>query len=177
MSRSATKVAFWAPSKTLDVQVARAIGRFAHRYRGWQNGAQVVEMGQQRLKTEGNKQLAAGDKEMALLKQMRDENLAKKSALEGIEVLDATIRFSSVGPEKMSVLDFKVHQRFGGRFEPPFARDGNRSRDRQAVGQRRLQLQAVGIALAARRSKTIRLPQGARSKWNQPEVWARRTWR
>lgn len=137
-------------------------------------GREVVEMGQQRLKTEGSKQLAAGDKEMALLKQMRDENLAKKSALEGIEVLDATIRFSSVGPEKMSVLDFKVRNGSADGLSHLFLR-GTAT---EAVTGKLLASEDFNYKLSESpllpgESKAIRLPQGARSKWNQPEVWGK----
>ncbi|MBL8512579.1 MAG: hypothetical protein JNJ55_01200 [Betaproteobacteria bacterium] len=137
-------------------------------------GREVVEMGRQRLKSEGNKQLAAGDKEIAILKQMRDENLAKRAALEGIEVFDATIRFSSVGPERLSVVDFKV-------------------RNGTSTGLSHLYLRGMALDPASGKplatedfnyklsespllpgdTKSIRLPQGTRSKWNHPDIWGK----
>ncbi len=137
-------------------------------------GREVVDMGRQRLKSEGAKQLAAGDKEIALLKQMRDENVAKRGALEGIVVSDATLRFSSVGPEKQSVLDFKVRNGTATGLSHLFLR-GTVS---EVAGGKVLASEDFSYKLSQSpllpgETKAIRLPQGARSKWNQPEVWGK----
>jgi hypothetical protein len=137
-------------------------------------GREVVDMGRQRLQTEGNKQLAAGDKEIALLKQMRDENLAKRSALEGIEVMDATLRFSSVGPEKMSVLDFKVRNGSAGGLSHLFLRGtATEAVTGKVLASEDFNYKLSESPLLPGDSKAIRLPQGARSKWNQPDVWGK----
>jgi hypothetical protein len=138
------------------------------------SGREIVEMGRKRLQVEGARQLAAGDKEIALLKQMRDENTAKKGALEGIEVLDATLRFSSVGPERLSVMDFKVRNGSAGGLSHLYLR-GTAS---EAAGGKILASEDFNYKLSESPLlpgdiKAIRLPQGSRSKWNQPEIWGK----
>lgn len=137
-------------------------------------GREVVDMGRQRLKSEGSKQLAAGDKEIALLKQMRDENAAKRSALDGIEVSDATIRFSSVGPEKLSVLDFKIKNGSATGLSHLYLR-GTVSEvgSGKTLATEDFSYKLSESPLLPGETKAIRLPQGARSKWNQPDVWGK----
>lgn len=137
-------------------------------------GREVLELGKARLKSEGAKQLAAGDKEIALLKQMRDENAAKKGALDGIEVLDATLRFSSVGPEKLSVLDFKVRNGSATGLSHLYLRGtASEAASGKVLASDDFNYKLSESPLLAGDIKAIRLPQGARSKWNSPEVWGK----
>jgi hypothetical protein len=137
-------------------------------------GREVIEAGYARLGVEGKKQMAAGDKEMALLKQMRDENTAKKGALDGIEVLDATLRFSSVGPEKLSVVDFKVRNGTSGGLSHLYLRGtASDAASGKVLASEDFNYKLSESPLLPGETKSIRLPQGARSKWNGAEVWGK----
>ncbi|MBL8521292.1 MAG: hypothetical protein JNK75_11540 [Betaproteobacteria bacterium] len=137
-------------------------------------GREVVDMGRQRLKAEGSKQMAAGDKEITLLKQMRDENLAKRGALEGIEVLDATIRFSAVGPERMSVIDFKVRNGSQTGLSHLYLRGtATEPGTGKVLATQDFNYKLSESPLLPGDIKSIRLPQAPRSKWNQTEVWGK----
>jgi hypothetical protein len=144
------------------------------RHTDGKTGREVVESGRTRLKTEGAKQLAATDKEIALLKQMRDENTARRGALAGIEVLDAALRFSSAGAERMSVIDFKVRNGSSTGLSHLYLRGSanDAASGKPLVGED-FNYKLSESPLLPGDTKAIRLPQGARSKWNSPEIWGK----
>ncbi|MEP7157685.1 MAG: DUF6694 family lipoprotein, partial [Betaproteobacteria bacterium] len=71
-------------------------------------GRDIIAAGMKRRKDEATKQGVKVDREIAVLKKMNDDKTSTKAVLAPIEVLEPTLRFNSVGPEKMSVMDFKV---------------------------------------------------------------------
>ncbi len=140
---------------------------------GGKSGHQVIDTGQKRKKEEASKQLAAVVNELGQLKKLRDEKAATKVALESIQVLDATLRFSSIGPQKISLMDFKVMNT--GETPLTFlylrgtvtAPGSNKVLFSDDINYK------ITDALAPGATKEFRLPNSAPGKWNAPEIWGK----
>ncbi len=141
---------------------------------GGKTGREIVAAGQQRKQKEAEKQLAATVREMADLNQVRDESSAKRGALQGIEILEPTLRFSSVGPEKISVLDFKVKNASSVGLTYLFMRGTvtEFGTNRTLVSED-INYKLSESPLLPGETKALRLPTSARGKWNSPEVWGK----
>jgi hypothetical protein len=141
---------------------------------GGKTGREIIEAGQKRKHAEAAKQLAATLREIADLNQVRDESSAKRGALEGIEVLEPALRFSSVGPEKMSILDFKVKNASAVGLTYLFMRGTvtEFGTNRMLVSED-INYKLSESPLLPGETKTLRLPTSTRGKWNSPEVWGK----
>ena len=141
---------------------------------GGKTGREIIAAGQQRKQREAEKQLAATIREMADLNQVRDESSAKRGALQGIEILEPTLRFSSVGPEKISVLDFKVKNASSVGLTYLFMRGTvtEFGTNRTLVSED-INYKLSESPLLPGETKALRLPTSARGKWNSAEVWGK----
>jgi hypothetical protein len=141
---------------------------------GGKTGREIIAAGQQRRQKEAGRQLAAAMKEMAELNQVRDESSAKRGALQGIEILEPTLRFSSDGPEKISVLDFKVRNASTVGLTYLFMRGtvSEFGTNRTLVSED-INYKLSESPLLPGETKALRLPTSTRGKWNAPEVWGK----
>jgi hypothetical protein len=136
-------------------------------------GREVIAAGQKRKKDEAAKQLAALEKESAQLRKLRDEKATTRGVLELIQVLEPTLRFSSVGPQKISLMDFRVmngtdvpltYLYLRGTVSAPASNKVLFSDD---INYR------LAEALAPGATKELRLPNSSPGKWNAPEIWGK----
>lgn len=136
-------------------------------------GREVIAAGQKRKKEEAAKQLAALDKEAAGLRKLRDEKATTKGVLESIQVLEPTLRFSSIGPQKISLMDFRVmngtdvpltYLYLRGTVSAPA---GNKVLFSDDINYK------LNEALAPGATKELRLPNSSPGKWNAPEIWGK----
>ena len=137
-------------------------------------GRDVIAAGQKRKTAEATRQLAGTEKEIAGLAAMRDENNRSKAALQGIEVIEPTLRFNSVGPEKISVMDFKVRNGTATGLTYLFLR----GTVAEAAGGKELHSDDINYKLSESpllpgETKAFRLPSSARGKWNAPNIWGK----
>ena len=136
-------------------------------------GREIIAAGTARKKVEASKQLAGVDQEIAQLKKLRDEMANTKGSLESIEVLDATLRFSSVGPQRISLMDFKV--RNGS--EVPLTYLFLRGTVFMVGSKKVLFSDDINYKLTdpvpPGTIKEIRLPNSSPGKWNAPEIWGK----
>ncbi len=141
---------------------------------GGKTGREIIEAGQKRRQNEAGKQLAATVREIANLNQVRDESSAKRGALEGIEIIEPTLRFSSVGPEKMSILDFKVKNASAVGLTQLFMRGTvtEFGTNRTLVSED-INYKLSESPLLPGEVKALRLPTSTRGKWNAPDVWGK----
>lgn len=136
-------------------------------------GRDIVATGEKRKKEEAARQLASLDKEMSQLRKMRGEMTTTKTALESIKVLEPALRFSSVGAQKLSVMDFSV---LNG-TEVPLTYLYLRGTVSSGLDGRRLFSDDINYKLSdpilPGATKDIRLPSSAPGKWNAPDIWGK----
>ena len=137
------------------------------------SGRQVIDAGQKRKKDEATKQLAAVVSELARLKKLSEEKANTQGTLESIQVSDATLRFSSAGTQKISLIAFKVknageapltHLYLRGSVAAPGSDKALFSGD---INYK------ITDALAPGATKEFRLPNSSPGKWNAPEIWGK----
>lgn len=137
-------------------------------------GRQVIAAGQKRRKDEAGKQLNVTNQEIAKLTATRDENTRSKVALQGIDVLEPTLRFNSVGPEKISVMDFKVRNGTTGGLTYLYLRGTvSEPASGKALYSDDINYKLSESPLLPGETKALRLPHSSRGKWNAPEIWGR----
>ena len=136
-------------------------------------GREIIAAGQKRKKDEAAKQLAALDKELAQLRKLREEKATTKGALESIQVLEPTLRFSSVGPQKISLMDFSVMNL----TDVPLTYLYLRGTVSAPASNKVLFSDDINYklteALAPGATKELRLPNSSPGKWNAPEIWGK----
>lgn len=137
-------------------------------------GREVIAAGKKRKQDEATKQLTATERELMELNRMREENNANKGALAGIEVFDATLRFNSVGPEKMSIMDFKLKNGSATGLSYLYLR-GTVS---EPVSNKVLHSDDINYKLSDEpllpgATKAVRLPNSSKGKWNAAEIWGK----
>lgn len=137
------------------------------------SGRQVIDAGQKRKKDEATKQLAAVVSELARLKKLRDEKVKTQGALEAIQVSDATLRFSSAGAQKISLIAFKVKNA----GDVPLTHLYLRGSVAASASDKALFSDDINYritdALAPGATKEFRLPNSSPGKWNAPEIWGK----
>ena len=139
-----------------------------------QTGREIIKAGQKRKHDEAAKQLAAIEIEVAQLTKLREENASTKGILAPIQILEPTLRFNSIGPQKMSVMDFKVKN--GSDIALTFLYMRGTVTD-SATGKV-LFSDDINYKLRAEpllqgETKSFRLPNSTNGKWNAPEVWGK----
>ncbi len=137
-------------------------------------GREIIKAGKKRKGEEATKQLAIIEADMVRLIKLREEKTSTKGILAPIEILEPTLRFNSVGPQKMSVMDFKVKNG----TDVPLSYLYLRGTATEAVSGKILFSDDINYKLSAApllpgETKALRLPNSAQGKWNSPEVWGK----
>ena len=137
-------------------------------------GREVIAAGQKRKKDEAGRQLANVDRETAQLKKLSEEKASTKGAIAPIEILEPTLRFNSVGPEKISVMDFKVKNG----TEVGLTYLYMRGTVAESAGGKTLYSDDIKYKLADEPllpgvTKSIRLPHSGRGSWNAAGIWGK----
>jgi len=137
-------------------------------------GRDIIAAGMKRRKDEATKQAVNVDREIAQLKKLNEEKTSTKVALAPIEVQDATLRFNSIGPEKMSVMDFKVKNGTETGLSNLYLR-GTVSEPvtNKVLFSDDIKYKLADEPLLPGVTKSLRLPYSGRGKWNAAEIWGK----
>ena len=139
-----------------------------------QTGREIIKAGQKRKHDEATKQLAAIETEVAQLTKLREENAGTKGILAPIQILDPTLRFNSVGPQKMSVMDFKVKNGSDIALTFLYMRGTvTESATGKVLFSDDINYKLRAEPLLQGETKAFRLPNSTNGKWNSPEVWGK----
>lgn len=137
-------------------------------------GREIVAAGQKRKKYEAARQLANVDRELAVLRKLSEDKISTKGAIAPIEVLEPTLRFNSVGPEKMSVMDFKVRNGTDAGLTYLYMRGTvAESASQKVLFSDDIKYKLADEPLLPGVIKSLRLPHSGRGKWNAPEIWGK----
>ena len=137
-------------------------------------GREIIAAGQKRKQDEAARQLANVDREMAQLGKMSEDKASSKGALAPIEVLEPTLRFNSVGPEKMSVIDLKVKNGTEMGLTSLYLRGTvAESASNKVLFSDDIKYKLADEPLLPGVTKSLRLPHSGRGKWNAPEIWGK----
>ncbi len=139
-----------------------------------QTGREIIKAGQKRKHDEATKQLAAIETEVAQLTKLREENASTKGILAPIQILEPTLRFNSVGPQKMSVMDFKVKNGSDIALTFLYMRGTvTESATGKVLFSDDINYKLRAEPLLQGETKAFRLPNSTNGKWNAPEVWGK----
>jgi hypothetical protein len=137
-------------------------------------GREIIAAGQKRMKDEATRQFVKINLEMAQLKKMSEEKNTTRSALAPIEVIEPTLRFNSVGPEKMSVMDFKVKNGTDIGITYLYLRGTvAESAGNKVLFSDDIKYKLADEPLLPGVTKSLRLPYSGRGKWNAAEIWGK----
>ena len=137
-------------------------------------GREIIGTGQKRKKDEAGKQLAKIEREMAQLAALREENTSTKGILAPIVILEPTLRFNSIGPQKMSVMDFKVKNGSDVALTNLYLRGTvTESASGKVLFSDDFNYKLSAAPLMQGETKVIRLPNSTYGKWNAPEIWGK----
>ncbi len=159
------KIAVRSPEQFADALMPLVDGK---------TGREIIAAGFRRKQDEATRQLAKVDREIAELRKSRDEKASSQGALAPIEVLEPTLRFNSVGPEKISVMDFKVRNGTGvGLTYLYFHGTVAESSSKKVLFSDDIKYKLADEPLLPGVTKSLRLPHSGRGKWNAPEIWGK----
>ncbi len=138
------------------------------------NGRDIIAAGQKRKKDEATKQAAKVDAEIAQLKKLNAEKVSTQAALVPIEVQEATLRFNSNGPDKMSVMDFKIKNGTESGLSNLYLRGSvAEPTTKKLLFSDDIKYKLADEPLLPGVTKSLRLPYSGRGKWNAPEIWGK----
>ena len=140
---------------------------------GGMTGREIIAAGQKRKKDEATKQLAKVESERASLVKLREEKAGTKGILVPIEVVDATLRFNSVGPQKMSVMDFKVKNGSAVALTYLYLRGSVADAGGKVLFSDDINYKMSAEPLMPGETKTLRLPNSSNGKWNAADIWGK----
>lgn len=137
-------------------------------------GREIIKAGKKRKGEEAAKQLAIIEADIVRLIKLREEKASTRGILAPIEILEPTLRFNSIGPQKMSVMDFKVKNG----TDVPLSYLYLRGTATEAASGKILFSDDINYKLSAApllpgETKALRLPNSAQGKWNSPEIWGK----
>ncbi|MBL0121789.1 MAG: hypothetical protein IPP88_03335 [Betaproteobacteria bacterium] len=137
-------------------------------------GREIIAAGQKRKKDEAARQLVNVDREIAQLKKMSEDKESSKGALAPIAIIEPTLRFNSVGPEKISVMDFKVRNGTDIGLTYLYLRGAVAdSVSSKVLFSDDIKYKLADEPLLPGVTKSLRLPYSGRGKWNAPEIWGK----
>ena len=137
-------------------------------------GRDIIKAGQKRKKDEAARQLASVETEIAQLVKLREENTSTKGILAPIKILEPTLRFNSIGPQKMSVMDFKVKNGTDVGLTYLYLRGTvTEAASGRVLFSDDINYKMRAAPLLPGETKTLRLPSSTNGKWNAPEIWGR----
>lgn len=138
-------------------------------------GHELIAAGQRRRKAEATRQLAKVDAELAQLQKARDQRAAAKGLLDAIQVLEPSLRFSSIASQRSSLIEFKI--RNGTDLPLSYLNLRGAAAEAEATGNKLLFADDINYrlsdALLPGETKAIRLPNMDPGKWNALEIWGR----
>lgn len=136
------------------------------------SGHEVIQAGQTRKKEEATKQLARVESEIATLTTLRDQKSTNKGALSPIHILEPTLRFNSIGPQKMSIMDFKVQNGTDVALTYLYLRGTvTESATGRVLFSDDINYKLAAGAIMPGETRALRLPNSTHGKWNALEVW------
>ena len=137
-------------------------------------GREIIAAGRKRKKDEATKQLANVENEMTQLTKLREEHASTKGILSPIEILEPSLRFNSVGPQKMSVMDFKVKNGTDVELTNLYLRGTvKESATGKVLFSDDINYKLRAAPLLQGETKALRLPNSTHGKWNSPEIWGK----
>ena len=137
-------------------------------------GREIIKAGQKRKKEEAAKQLERVGNEIATLTTLRDQKGNNKSILAPIQILEPTLRFNSVGAQKMSVMDFKVRNGTDVAITYLYLRGtATESATGKILFSDDINYKLSAGPIAPGETKALRLPNSTHGKWNAPEIWGK----
>ena len=137
-------------------------------------GREIINAGQKRKKDEATRQLANVENEMTQLTKLREENASTKGILSPIEILEPSLRFNSVGPQKMSVMDFKVKNGTDVALTNLYLRGTvKESATGKILFSDDINYKLRAAPLLQGETKALRLPNSTHGKWNSAEIWGK----
>ena len=137
-------------------------------------GREIIKAGQKRKKDEATKQLANAEIEIAKLSKLRDEYSGSKGVLAPIKIIAPTLRFNSIGPQKMSVIDFTVSNGTDIGLTNLYLRGTvTEATTGKVLFSDDINYKLSAAPLLPGESKVLRLPNSTHGKWNAPEIWGK----
>ena len=137
-------------------------------------GREIIKAGQKRKKDEATKQLANAEIETAKLSKLRDEYAGSKGVLAPIRIISPTLRFNSIGPQKMSVIDFTVSNGTDIGLTNLYLRGTvTEATTGKVLFSDEINYKLSAAPLLPGESKVLRLPNSTHGKWNAPEIWGK----
>ena len=138
------------------------------------SGREIIKAGQKRKTEEAAKQLARIEIEMSQLTKLRDEKASTKGILAPIQILEASLRFNSIGPQKMSVMDFKVKNGSDVALTYLYLRGTvTEAGSKKVLFSDDINYKLSAEPLQPNETKALRLPNSTHGKWNAPEIWGK----
>ena len=138
------------------------------------SGREIIKAGQKRKKEEAARQLERVVSDIATLTTLRDQKGNNKSILAPIQILEPTLRFNSVGPQKMSVMDFKVRNGTDVALTYLYLRGtAAESATGKILFSDDINYKLSAGPLMPGETKVLRLPNSTHGKWNAPEIWGK----
>ena len=138
------------------------------------SGREIIKAGQKRKTEEAAKQLARIEIEMSQLTKLRDEKASTKGILAPIQILEASLRFNSIGPQKMSVMDFKVKNGSDVALTNLYLRGTvTEAGSKKVLFSDDINYKLSAEPLQPNETKALRLPNSTHGKWNAPEIWGK----
>ena len=138
------------------------------------SGREIIKAGQKRKTEEAAKQLARIEIEVSQLTKLRDEKASTKGILAPIQILEASLRFNSIGPQKMSVMDFKVKNGSDVALTYLYLRGTvTEAGSKKVLFSDDINYKLSAEPLQPNETKALRLPNSTHGKWNAPEIWGK----
>ena len=138
------------------------------------SGREIIKAGQKRKTEEAAKQLARIEIEVSQLTKLRDEKASTKGILAPIQILEASLRFNSIGPQKMSVMDFKVKNGSDIALTYLYLRGTvTEAGSKKVLFSDDINYKLSAEPLQPNETKALRLPNSTHGKWNAPEIWGK----
>ena len=136
-------------------------------------GREIIKAGKKRKSEEATKQLASIEADIARLVKLREEKASTKGILAPIEILEPTLRFNSVGPQKMSVMDFKVKNGSAVALTYLYLRGSVADAGGKVLFSDDINYKMSAEPLMPGETKTLRLPNSSNGKWNAADIWGK----
>ncbi|MCY7386553.1 MAG: hypothetical protein LH481_00555 [Burkholderiales bacterium] len=137
-------------------------------------GRDIIKAGQKRKKDEATRQLGSVEAEIAKLAKLREEYAATKGILAPIKILESTLRFNSVGAQKMSAMNFTVSNSSDIGLTYLYLRGTvTETASGKVLFSDDINYKLSAAPLLPGESKALRLPNSAPGKWNAADIWGK----
>lgn len=138
------------------------------------SGREIIKAGLKRKNAEATRQLGLIETEIAQLTRLREAKASTKGILLPIEIIEPTLRFNSIGPQKMSVIDLKVKNGTDVALTNLFLRGTvTEAATGKVLFSDDINYKLSAAPLLPGETKALRLPNSTHGKWNAPEIWGK----